>query len=93
MCLDTLLTYSLNESPTDCVRKWGKAIAHVHVWDGSLSKPVPPGRGHLNFELFVKALKEIEYDGYLSVELPPVVDPDALAFESKKYLDALLKQE
>lgn len=91
VCLDTLLAYSLGESPTECVRKLGKAITHIHVWDGSLGAPVPPGKGHLNFELFIKALKEIGYDGYLSVELPPVIDPDALAFESKKYLDGLLK--
>ena len=70
-------------------------IIHVHVSDNDGYKDFkyPPGRGNINWEVFLMALRGIQYDGYLSVDLPGGFmqrDPHGASFESIKYLRNLL---
>ena len=67
------------------VRSWGNKIKHVHVKD-AVGIEVPGkfifpllGEGNVDWTSFFKALEEIGYDGYLSVE-----------FESFKYYQQIL---
>jgi sugar phosphate isomerase/epimerase len=67
-------TFHMNiEEPSigDSIRRAGKEAAHVHVAD---SNRWPPGFGHLNFESIIAALKEIGYQGFLSLECLPKPD-------------------
>jgi len=48
------------------IRAAGKAIGHVHFAD---SNRRAVGFGHLNIEPIIKALREIDYQGYLSAEV------------------------
>lgn len=51
----------------------GNQLKHIHLAD---SNRAAPGRGHINFKPIIDALKEINYDGYLSFELlPAAADP------------------
>ena len=67
------------------VKSWGNKIKHVHLKDAvgiqSLGKFIFPllGEGNVDWTSFFKALEEIGYDGYLSVE-----------FESFKYYEQIL---
>ena len=67
------------------VRNWGKKIKHVHLKDAvgiqSQGKFIFPllGEGNVDWTSFFKALEEIAYDGYMSVE-----------FESFKYYEQVL---
>jgi sugar phosphate isomerase/epimerase len=49
-------------------------LVHLHVGD---SNRAAPGMGHTDFVPLMKALKEIDYQGYVTMELvPPAADPD-----------------
>jgi len=67
------------------VKNWGDKIKHVHLKDAvgiqSPGKFIFPllGEGNVDWISFFKALKEIGYDGYMSVE-----------FESIKYYEQIL---
>jgi len=61
----------LSDSSPDEVRKFkGKAI-HVHVsdCDGKTHGDLPPGRGVVKFTPYLQAIKELEIDGVVSIEL------------------------
>ncbi len=67
------------------VKSWGNKIKHVHLKD-AVGIQVPGkfifpllGEGNVDWTSFFKALDEINYDGYLSVE-----------FESFKYYEQIL---
>ncbi|MCK4419334.1 sugar phosphate isomerase/epimerase [Candidatus Aerophobetes bacterium] len=51
-------------------------IGYVHFAD---SNRWAPGQGHLNFFQIVATLKNIGYDGYLTVEILPEPNPDTAA--------------
>lgn len=51
-------------------------IGHVHFVD---SNRQPAGAGHLDFPPVIAALREIEYDGYLSAEAFPLPDSQQAA--------------
>jgi len=60
-------------SISDAFRASGKALIHVHLAD---SNRAAPGAGHMDFLPIMKALKDIEYEGYLTFELLPAsADP------------------
>lgn len=97
VCLDTFHTYTdLKEPLADSIRKLGKALVHLHVWDAGPQGPVPFGKGFINFDELIKVLNEVGYDGYLAVECMPfgigVPDPDEYVRESSNYLNALFKK-
>ncbi len=57
----------------DAFRLVGKNLNHVHLAD---SNRAAPGTGHTDFLPILQALKEINYQGYLSFELLPAsADP------------------
>lgn len=79
------------------VKKVGKDLCYVHINDNMGEKRgdihLPPGRGNINWEHFLRALKEVNYDGYLLVQIHSIgypIDIDGWAFESKQYLDKVL---
>jgi len=80
----------------DAVRKADEDLVYVHCNDnsgvGQGDVHLPPGRGTVDWEMFVKTLKEIGYDGDLTVQVHVghPVDIDAWAHESKQYLDGVL---
>lgn len=69
-------TFHMNieeESIAEALRKHGDKLIHVHIAD---SNRAAPGRGHIEFRSIVRALKDIDYQGYLSFELlPAAADP------------------
>jgi len=60
-------------------------IGYVHLAD---SNRWAPGFGHINFKEILSALKEINYEGYLSFEVLPLPDPDTAA---KKGIETIRK--
>lgn len=69
-------TYHMNIEETDIAdafRLVGKRLYYVHIAD---SNRAAPGRGHIDFKSIVQALKDIDYEGYISMELlPAAADP------------------
>lgn len=83
---------------SDAVRKAGKNLIYVHCNDnngvGQGDIHQPPGRGSVNWKAFLSALKEIKYNGDLTVQVHTgyPIDIDAWAMESKEYLETVLRQ-
>ncbi|GAB3252071.1 sugar phosphate isomerase/epimerase [Larkinella harenae] len=73
-------------SLAESIRLAGSYIGHVHFAD---SNRRPVGFGHTPLEDIAKALKEIDYQGYVSAEAFPWPDPDQAAQQTiesfKKY--------
>ena len=69
-------TFHMNiEDPSipDAFRAAGKNLIHVHFADSSRAAP---SKGHIDFLPALKALKEIDYQGYITFELLPAAsDP------------------
>jgi len=76
----------------DAIKKAGRSLFHLHVAD---SNRAAPGEGHLDFKPIVKALKEIGYDKYLSMELLPAsADPFGILEKGggKEFFDPYTKK-
>jgi sugar phosphate isomerase/epimerase len=69
-------TYHMNieeQNIADAFRLVANKLAYVHFAD---SNRAAPGRGHIDFAPIAKALTDIGYSGYVSLELlPPLADP------------------
>ncbi|RIW17412.1 sugar phosphate isomerase/epimerase [Algoriphagus lacus] len=63
------------------IREFGTYIGHVHFAD---SNRKPMGFGHTDMAPIAKALKEIDYSGYVSAEAFPFPNPDAAAEQTIK---------
>lgn len=53
------------KDPLGCVAKHAPAIDHVHISENDRGTP---GRGHIDFAGLFKALKAIQYNGWLTIE-------------------------
>ena len=69
----------------DAVREAGSLIGHVHFAD---SNRRAVGFGHTDVVPVIAALREVEYDGYLSAEVLPWPDPSTAARQTR---DAFLR--
>jgi protein FrlC len=89
---DTIHAMYRNEVLTDYVYQMGKNLHHVHLSDNDR---LPPGAGRGDFASLVSALKEIGYDGYLTMEIGfnrRDVEPDQVARQALEYIKPLVSQ-
>jgi sugar phosphate isomerase/epimerase len=64
-------TYHMNIEETnlgDAIRNVGDKLYYLHIAD---SNRAAPGRGHMNFDEIATALRDINYKGWVSMELLP----------------------
>ena len=64
-----------------------KYVKYVHIAD---SNRLAPGMGHTDFEAILNALRRMNYDGWLSVEVLPGKDPDDIARRSAQTMRRLM---
>ncbi len=90
--LDTGHAAINKESLKDCVKKLNesKFIFHIHIDDndGLVDEHLIPGRGKIKFTPFLKELKKVNYQGFLTVELgfQYIMDPDSAVYETRDFL-------
>jgi sugar phosphate isomerase/epimerase len=72
------------------LKKYIDYVDYVHFAD---SNRLAPGWGHLNFKSIVDALNEVNYDGWISVEIFPEPDPDSAARQAITYLRTLIPKK
>jgi sugar phosphate isomerase/epimerase len=84
----------MGESIPDAVRLLGKRIWNLHVEDipGRKHYHLIPGEGSIDWAATMSALREIQYDRFLTVELyTHTADPNRAAEQSLRFLQGLLK--
>ena len=85
-------------SAVDAVRVFGKYVRNTHIKDGfyptegtQLGREVKVGEGKVNFPVFVKKLKEVGFDGSLTIEREISGEQQRLdIIETKAYLEKLI---
>jgi sugar phosphate isomerase/epimerase len=71
------------------IRRAGNLLGYVHLVD---SNRWGPGQGHTAFREVLKALIDVEYDGFLSFECLPQPDLESALRNSMGYVKKLLKE-
>jgi sugar phosphate isomerase/epimerase len=75
--------YCVGDEPAPTVRRLAKHIRHFHLEDIAATRVhhhLVPGEGAIDFAATFRAIQEIGYDGWVTIELYPYVDdPDAAA--------------
>jgi len=71
---------SLVGAPAEKIADLKGRIAHIHFsdCDGKVHGDLPPGRGVVDFPPYLRAVKDIEFDGTLSIELEYSPEPDKI---------------
>ncbi|RLB01360.1 MAG: sugar phosphate isomerase/epimerase, partial [Deltaproteobacteria bacterium] len=74
------------------IYKLHKHLFHIHVRDGDglLCYNLPPGLGIIDWEEFIETLRDIGYEGFLSIELGQYKEPEKYIKIAKEYLQTLL---
>jgi len=89
---DTIHVLYRNEVPSDYVYTMGKHLAHVHLSD--LDR-LAPGQGRMDFLPVLQALKDVGFEGYVTMEVglkSRSSHPDSIARASLEHLKGLEKQ-
>lgn len=71
------------EDPAEAIRKAGELLVNMHVSD---SNRLAVGYGHTDFEAILRALKDIDYQGPLTLEPVPPHPNALLAVDMEPYL-------
>ena len=85
-------------NPIDALDVFGDLVREIHAKDGlyptdgkHLGKEVPIGKGKVNFPEFIKKLKEIGYDGKLTIEREIFGEQQLKdIIEAKAYLESII---
>jgi sugar phosphate isomerase/epimerase len=86
--------FCAGEDPATLIRKWAKRIGHFHIEDiGSDRKHfhLLPGAGVIDFDSVFAAIRDIGYEGWMSVELYTYAErPANAARKARKFLKKYL---
>lgn len=63
-------------------------LIHIHLAD---THRLAPGHGAIDFSTFLRTLRALDYDGFLTVEIEQTPDSAAAAARAARYLHALLE--
>jgi fructoselysine 3-epimerase len=89
---DTFHVLYRNEVPSDYIYAMGKHLGHIHLSDFNR---LAPGQGGMDFLPVLQALKDVGFQGYVTMEVgfaSRSVHPDAIARASLEHLKALEAQ-
>ncbi|MBO94282.1 MAG: xylose isomerase [Opitutales bacterium] len=70
----------LSDSPPEQLASLKGRAGHVHIsdCDGKVHGDLPPGRGVVPFKPYLQAIKELDFDGAISLELEYAPDPSKI---------------
>lgn len=90
--LDTGYPLALREYLPVTISKLGNKIFHIHIRDGDglLCYNLPAGQGIIDWEGVIDALRKINYQGFLSLELTRYREGKKYASIAKSYLDMII---
>jgi sugar phosphate isomerase/epimerase len=74
------------KSILESIRQAKGYLGHVHFSD---SNRLAPGQGHIDFYKIAEALRDIEYEGFVSAEILPEPDPLTAARQTVELIKSL----
>lgn len=87
--------FCVREDPAELIKQLRDYIYHIHLEDiaqSRLHKHLIPGKGAINFQSIFDAIKEIKYEGYITIELYPYQEnPEQAARETLKFVKCFEK--
>jgi sugar phosphate isomerase/epimerase len=87
--------YCVKDDPAPTVRRLAKHIRHVHLEDIAATRVhhhLVPGEGAISFPPIISALREIGYQGWVTIELYPYIEnPDDAAKRAFEKIKPLLQ--
>ncbi len=87
--------YCVGEDPQDWVGRMRRHTVHYHFEDIAPSRVhqhLIPGQGAIDFAATIDAIRQTDYDGWLTVELYPYIEnPDDAARQAREYLLGILQ--
>lgn len=92
--LDVGHVYQIGIDLSEAVHMFKHRLLDIHVHDATLEKDyrrathLPIGKGTINFPDFINFLREVRYDGWITLEIR---GNETEIMESKKYLDHLIE--
>jgi len=92
LMFDTFHALYRKEVPSDYVYKMGENLKHVHFSDYNR---LAPGQGGMDFLPVMQALKDVKFDGYITMEIgfdSRAVHPDSIARQALEFLKDMEKQ-
>lgn len=92
LMFDTFHALYRKEVSSDYVYRMGENLHHIHISDNDR---LAPGKGRGDFVSVINALKDINYDGYLAMELGfdrRDIEPDYVARQAFEYLKPLVDE-
>jgi len=88
LTLDVYAMTGEEESPAEAIRRYGRKLVHFHANDDN---EMGPGTGGADYGQIARALKDIGYSAYVSVEVFKFEpSPEAIAEDSIRYLKKIL---
>lgn len=94
--LDPANLVMFGKNPINGVKKLGTHIVHTHAKDGwrrnGINEETPVGKGDVDWLAYLKALKEVNYQGFLCLEREKGPSPINDMKQGKEYLAALLAE-
>ena len=88
-------SYCVSDDPAATVKRLGKLIRHVHLEDIAATRVhhhLIPGEGVIDFAATLTALKDIGYDGWVTIELYTCHEnPDYAATVARERVLAIAK--
>jgi sugar phosphate isomerase/epimerase len=95
MNFDVGHAYCVKDDPATTIPRVAKYIRHFHLEDIAATRVhqhLVPGDGAIDFVATLRAIKAIDYKGWVTVELYPYVDdPDGVARRALAYVTEALK--
>lgn len=91
LMFDTFHVLYRREVMSDYAHRMGSDLAHIHI---SEERRMPPGHGRGDFPALMQTLKDINFGGYVTMEIGfdrRDVEPDWFAREAYQYLLPLVK--
>jgi protein FrlC len=91
LMFDTTHVLYRNEVPVDYIYTMGKDLKHIHIADYDRKSP---GTNGCDFQGIMQALKDIHYDGYITMEngfTSRSMHPDVIARTSLENLKSIEK--
>ncbi|RBW69690.1 sugar phosphate isomerase/epimerase family protein [Bacillus taeanensis] len=91
LCPDTAHIEAGGGDPVEVIKKYADRIKYIHFKDYENGEFLPLGHGHQKFDEMISLLDELQYDGWITVELDSYPDPKQGAEISRSYLAAFEK--